>query len=280
MKKIIAAFDGLKYSESTKAYALAITKLSDAHLVGAFLDDPTYTSYKIYELIVKDGVSEARLKKFMAKDTLKRNAAATAFKSSCEKEGLEFTIHHDCNIAIQELKHESIYADLMIIDAAETLTHYEEELPTRFIKDLLEGVHCPVLVVPSKYRPVEKIKFLYDGQPSSVHAIKMFSYVMECFKDLPIELVSVKKVGYSFHIPDNKLMKEFMKRHFPYAHYKVRQSYFREDEIINMLKKETGNTLIVLGAYSRGMVSRWLNPSLADMLLKNIKAPLFIAHNK
>jgi hypothetical protein len=56
---------------------------------------------------------------------------------------------HDRNIAIQELKHESIYT-LLIIDSKETLTHYTEKLPTRFIRDLLSDAQCPVLIVPKK----------------------------------------------------------------------------------------------------------------------------------
>lgn len=42
MKKIIAAFDGLKYSESTRDYAIYLTKQTNTHLIGIFMDDPTY----------------------------------------------------------------------------------------------------------------------------------------------------------------------------------------------------------------------------------------------
>ena len=67
MKKIIAAFDGLKYSESTRDYAIYLAKQTNTHLVGVFMDDPTYTSYKIYELIEKEGVSEDKLKNLRQK---------------------------------------------------------------------------------------------------------------------------------------------------------------------------------------------------------------------
>ena len=67
MKKNIAAFDGLKYSESTRDYAIYLAKQTNTHLVGAFMDDPTYTSYKIYELTVKQGASENNLTKFDTK---------------------------------------------------------------------------------------------------------------------------------------------------------------------------------------------------------------------
>lgn len=279
MEKITAAFDGLKYSESTRDYAIHFAKLANAHLVGVFLDDTTYTSYKIYELIVKEGVSEKRLKDFEAKDKVTRDKAAENFEKACQKAGLNYTVHRDRNIALQEILHESIYTDLLIIDSKETLTHYEETSPTRFIRNLLADAQCPVLLVPKEYKTIDKIILLYDGAPSSVHAIKMFSYMLPSLKDIPTEVISVKGMGTDLHLPDNKMMKEFMKRHFPKASFKVLKG-LAETEIVNYLKHQKGNALVALGAYRRGMVSRWFKPSMADALLKELKFPLFISHTQ
>jgi len=279
MKKIIAAFDGLKYSESTRDYAIYLAKQTNTHLVGAFMDDPTYNSYNIYELTVKEHVSEDQLKNFEAKDKATRDATAENFEMACQQSGLEYTVHHDRKIAIQDLKHESIYTDLLIIDSKETLTHYTEKLPTRFIRDLLGDAQCPVLIVPQKYKPVQKIILLYDGEPSSVQAIKMFSYLLPQLKHLDTEVISVNPVTTTLHMPDNKLMKEFMKRHYPKAKYTVMKGW-AEDEIVKHLKKTQENALVVLGANRRGTVSRWFRESMADTLMKEVKLPLFIAHNK
>ena len=279
MKKIIAAFDGLKYSESTRDYAVNIAKLSGAHLVGVFMDDSLYTSYKIYDLITKDGVSETEFKKLEEKDKATRAAAADNFEKACGKAGIAYSVHHDKSFALKELKHESIYADLLIIDASETLTHYTEKLPTHFIRDLLTDTQCPVLVVPKKYRPINKLILLYDGAPSSVYAIKMFSYLLPGLEGFDTETISVNPINETLHLPDNKLMKEFMKYHFPKAVYVVRKGW-AEEEIVKYVKEQQSNALIVLGAYQRGAVSRWFRESMADTLMKNLKLPLFIAHNK
>jgi len=279
MKKIIAAFDGLKFSEGTKDYSIHLASLTNAHLTGVFLDDFTYTSYKIYDLVAKEGVSEEKLREMEDKDKNNRSAAAVKFEDTCRKAGIEYNIHHDRQIALRELLHESIYSDLLIIDGNETLTHYEEHMPTRFIRELLTDVQCPVLLVPPKYQPIEKIVLLYDGEPSSVHAIKMFSYMLPSMKHLPTEVVSVKEYYDDLHLPDNKLMKEFMKRHYPGATYTVLKG-LAETEIINHLKEEKQQVLVVLGAYRRGTVSRWFRQSMADIIMKELKTPLFIAHNK
>lgn len=60
-----------------------------------------------------------------------------------------------------------------------------------------------------------------DGGPSAVFAIKMFNYVLPQLGFKESEVVSVNKPGDSPHVPDNRLMKEFMKRHFQEARYTV-----------------------------------------------------------
>ena len=280
MKKIIAAIDGLKFSQSTTDYAIQLARQMNAHLVGIFLDDFSYHSSKIYELVHSEGsIPEEKIERCEEQDKEHRQDAAKRFEMDCKRAGLNYSIHHDRNVAIHELLHESIYADLLVVDSKETLTHYEENLPTRFIRDLLANVECPVLVVPQTVKSIKKIVLLYDGEPSSVYAIKMFSYMFPSLKDVETEVLSVKTGNQTMHIPDNRLMKEFTKRHFPDAVYTVLKG-LPDIEIINHLKYNNQNELIVLGAYRRGMVSRWFRPSMADPLMQKLKSPLFIAHNK
>jgi nucleotide-binding universal stress UspA family protein len=208
-----------------------------------------------------------------------RQESIEVFEKACQGAGLNYTIHRDKNVAIQELLHESIYADLLIINGKETITSHEESEPTGFIRELLNDVQCPVLAVPSKYNPINKVILLYDGEPSSVHAVRTFSYLFDTMKLLPTEVITVKNTGESFHVPDNRLIKEFIKRHYPTAEYIILKG-LPEDEIYRYLNREKTNAIIVLGAYRRGRLSRLFRPSMADYLLGKIQMPFFIAHNK
>jgi hypothetical protein len=279
MIKFTAAFDGLKYSESTEKYSTFFAQQAQAHLVGIFLDDFSYHSYRMADLLDEKKKMDKRLKDFEKKDKETRDRAAQQFEMACKRANLEYTIHHDRSIAIHELLHESIYADLLVIDSKETFTNFKEDPPTHFIRDMLAEVQCPALVVPQQYRPPEKIILLYDGGPSSVFAIKMFSYLFPSLKTLETEVISVNSDKVELHIPDIKLMKEFMQRHFPGAKYKMMKGY-PEAEILQYVKKQNRNAMVVLGAYRRGMVSRWFRASMADALMRHAKLPLFIAHNK
>jgi len=279
MKKIIAVFDGLKYSESTQNFAIEIANNSKAFLTGIFLEDFTYTSYKIHDLVYKEGVSAKELRRYQEKDVETRDKATLLFDNACKVAGISYNIHHDRNIAIKELTHESIYADLLIIDSRETLSHYQEEMPARFIQEILAGTHCPALVVPQTFLPIEKVALLYDGDPASVIALKMFSYLFAFLKHIPLEIISGKGWYGEMHLPDGMLMRELIRRHYPGATYTMLNGE-PEKAIITHLKRKNENLLIVLGAYNRNTISRWFRKSMADTVMKELKCPVFIAHSK
>ncbi len=198
----------------------------------------------------------------------------------CGKGKISFSVHRDKSIALHELKHESMFSDLIIISEQETFTRYKEKPPTRFMKDLLADVQCPVLVVPGVYKPVDKITLLYDGGPSALYAVKMFSYLLGDYNEVPVEVFTVKSAYLdNLRLPDNKLMREFIKRHFPKAEYKVVKGD-PEEQVVGYLRNHKENKLIVLGAYRRSELSRWFKTSMADILMRELDTPLFIAHNK
>ena len=82
----------------------------------------------------------------------------------------------------------------------------------------------------------------------------------------------------NLHVPDNKLMREFIKRHFPKATFTVIKGD-PEEEILQYLEGHRENELVVLGAYRRSEVSRWFKSSMADKLMQDTDTPLFIAHS-
>ncbi|HZW70050.1 MAG TPA: universal stress protein [Hanamia sp.] len=277
-KKFLAVFDGFKFSKSTMEYAIQLTREANASLVGVFLDDFIYRSYSVSKIISTYNNDEKIIKELDKNDQLKRDEAVTLFEQACGKAGIPYSFHRNKEIAIHELKEESIFADLIIINDSETFNRFSEDPPTRFIRELLSDVQCPVLIVPDIYKPIDKVTLLYDGGPSSVFAIKMYSYLFGEL-DVAVEVFSVKDKMAGSHLPSNNLMREFIKRHFPKANYTVAKGS-AEEEIPGHLRYHKENELVVLGAYRRSEISRWFKVSMADILMKELETPLFIAHNK
>ena len=279
MKKIIAAFDGLDFNLATLDYAAYLTKESQAHLVGVFLEDMVRHSYSVVDIThFEGGDFDKHLQELNQKDKEEQKESIGKFEEYCHRESISYSIHRDRNVAAQELLKESIYADLLVINRNETMTRYEEAPPARFVKDILHDVQCPVLVVPERFQPFDKIIFLFDGAPSSVYAMRMFSYLFTPFRNLDIEILTVNTTDENLHIPDNRLIKEFIKHYYSKAEYQILRG-FPQDEIIRHLHHEKGVPLIVSGAYRRSRLSRMFRTSLADHIMRQTDFPLFIAHS-
>jgi nucleotide-binding universal stress UspA family protein len=280
MKKFIAAFDGLDFSESTLRYAIFLARKCNAELVGVFLEEFTRRSYGFREIAAYEGADRDRFVRQMdARDNAQRKESIAGFEQACQEEGLVYSVHRNRNMALQDLLEESIYADLLIIASRETMTGEEEPIPTGFVRDLLNDVECPVILVPETYKLVKKLMLLYDGELSSVQAVRSFSYLFDSLKNVETEVITVLETNESAHLPHDRLMKEFIRRHYPRAGY-VTLKGAAEDEIIRYLQREAGQPLLILGAYRRSRLSRLFRPSMADLLLENLHLPLFIAHNK
>lgn len=282
MQKIAAIFDGLRFSASTLHYAILMAKEQKAHLTGVFPDDFTYNSFSLYQLL-KAGTSQETISQLEAADKKKRETAAGIFEAACQRAGIVYSVQRHRNISLQEALEQSIYADLLIVDVHETFVHDEMKPPTRFIRDLLSDVQCPVLIVPQQvqappvYNNIDRVVLLYDGEPSSVYAIKMYSYLLPSLQTLPATVLSVNTEGNQ--LENKQLIKDFVKRHFPHADYEVMEGV-PEEEIVSFMLAQPPATLVVLGAYRRSTVSRWFRESMADVLMRTIPFPLFVAHNK
>lgn len=275
MKKILAAFDGLKYSPSTASHAIDIAHRTNSKLIGVFLEDFTYHSYKMVDLIGTEHVEEERAIILNKKDAEARENSVEEFRNACRNAKVDFAVHRDKNIAIQELLRESLYSDLLIIQNDETLTHYAENVPTNFIVSLLERTECPVLLVPKMYTSIDKVVFLYDGTPNSMYAIKEFTNVFG-EAGLAADVVFVKKENDDA-LPDGRLTREWFRLHYDNPEFHSLKGNPAEC-IPNHLRRYEGNTVVVLGAYARGTISRLIHKSLADVLMEKLRLPVLVAH--
>jgi hypothetical protein len=277
MKKIIAAFDGLRFSESTLREAISLARQHNAHLVGVFLQEFVHTGFAVFEaLVVQSAGGKEMVKQLDEKDTLAIKTSISLFQQSCQEAGINYSIHRDKHTALRELLHESIFADLLVIDRYESFSSLEENIPGWFMKNLLHGVQCPVWLTSKKENLPKRLVFLYDGEPSSIYAMKMFTYLFPEMSGKEVKVLAMRSGTLDLHLPDNKLVQEWMKRHYTHASYKVVAG--DRDELLTLLKEEGPEVLLVTGAYDRSKPSMWLRPSLADTLLQKIKAPLFLAH--
>ncbi len=276
MKKILAAFDGIRFSESTLDYAIFLAQQSYSSISGVFLSEATRLSYAVYETMIEQSNSgKSILNDIEKSDREIMNKSIQIFESKCQKSNVNYSVHRDNQKAIHEIIHETTFADLLVMDANETFSYLESEVPGRFVKDILHNTMCPVIVVPNKFTPIKELVFLYDGSAASIHSIKMFSYTLPGMKKMKTRLICARGESGSSILPDNLLLKEWLAKHFSKVQYKTISG--GEKEIILDLSADNPGLLIVTGAYNRSNISMWLHRSFADQLINEVRAPVFLA---
>lgn len=277
MNKVIAALDGLKLSEITLDYAAYLAKDFNTHIVAAFLEDIAYRArphtndedFVFTDWSQKDTVIQ--------KENEVRAASKRKLQAKFDNRGVHYNIHKNKMFALETLINESYYADMILIDGNEKFSNVDYSKPSHFIKSVLSDSHCPILVVRSDWKPVEKFVFAYDGSPSSIYAIKQFSYLF-LTTQMPVEILMVSDEKHTNHLPNEHLLKELLKHKYDTVLRSVIKSSNTEDSIVNHLHAENKNCMLVLGAYQRSSFSRWLYQSIADTFIYELDIPLFIAH--
>ncbi|HMI59711.1 MAG TPA: hypothetical protein VK518_02345 [Puia sp.] len=276
MKKIIAVFDGLRFSNATLEQAVDLAKHHQAHLVGVFLPESVHTGFAVYEAMAgQTRRGQNTLQLLQEDDRASIEASVELFESACRKAGLGHSLHKDKGSALEELIHESIFADLLVIDRQETFSSIEESTPGWFVKYALHRVLCPVWIAAPNPVKIDKLIFLYDGKLSSVYAMKQFRYLFPDYSVFKTVVFTFKPETLNLHVPDHRLIHEWIKRHYPHAVFQTIQG--DRHEALAVLRQQTP-ALLVTGSYKRSQVSMFFEKSLTDELLRDLKMPVFIAH--
>ena len=243
--------------------------------MGVFPEDFTYQSYNIYHLIVAEGDNFDTARKVLdEKDAATRKAAVAAFEAIAQEHGLKFITRIRKGLILEEILRESLYADLLVMDFTENFSHHEEEVPARLLRNLLDQVPCPVLLAPPSYQPIERLVFLNDGRAAAVQALRDAKNFSAAIGALPAEVLSVS--NESEEGPDHELLHEWLELSWPVPEY-TNLKGDAEEEILNALTITRHHPLVVLGAYQRGTLSRWIKQSMADRLMRDLSIPLLIA---
>jgi nucleotide-binding universal stress UspA family protein len=276
MKKILAVFDGLRYSAHTIGYAADVAKATDSLLVGVFLHDLTY-SHLVYtyswDIPTHYALDYERID---MEDEEKMKDIITLFEKICTDKKVQCKIHRHTGVPLMELLKESAFADLLIIDTKTSFFNVGDQTPSAFVKDLLTEAKCPVLIIPDSPEQVKHAVVAYDGSDSSVYAMKMFSYIFPEWKELDTTVLTVNSSS-SNHIPKNRDMKDLAAGHFKNVSFKVLNGN-PEKELEKYLNKNGKDTVVVMGSYGRSAWSRMFHSSMSNKILKDVKVPLFITH--
>lgn len=272
MKKIILAFDGTHFSEGAFEFARQLNEIKPILLTGIFLPQAEIASLWSYA----DGVSGAYIPLMESNETeiVQKNVAH--FKKLCEGNGIDYRVHEDnLDFVLPELKKETNYADLLILGSEMFYKNMGIESPNEYLRDALQDLKCPVLLVPEKFEFPKKIVLTYDGSEDAIFAIKQFTYVLNELTNLETTLVYSSE-DKKDDFPNKIQMEELVARHFnDLTLLKLNINY---KTFSTEWMKQQKDSLIVCGSYGRSGLSQLFKKSFIKELISSHQFPIFVAH--
>lgn len=276
MEKILFVTDAIKLNMQNLDFASFLCNLTHSRLTGVFLEnlEQEERSREAIQHLAAAGSSPKATVRTMKDECCSDNIKR--FEQACEVRGVNCNVHRDKGVPVNEVIEESRYADLIVINAETSFTQERESIPTKFAKSILSGAECPVVIAPDSFDGVNEIIFTYDGGRSSVYAIKQFTYLFPQLHDRKVTIFTVKDHGTDTDIHKYKL-KEWLRTHYSNIDFVVMEDENTRARLLeHLLSKE--KAFIVMGAYGRGMLSDFFNPSHASPVVKLVSQPVFITH--
>lgn len=273
MKKLIIALDGNHFPKGAFEFVKSINTGSGVLLAGVFLSPVDYS--KVLAFTGMEGVT--LLPEWLTKneDDVLVNKNISLFKDACIAAGIEFRIHKDNDLmALSSLIEETRFADALLISSDLFYANVSEYQPNFYLEEVLKKTECPVMLVPENYSEPDHIILAYDGQESSIFAIKQFAYVFPELASRETILLSVS--NHEEDVPDYSLITELVSQHYP--NLKIQSLHLKHKKIFSEWMSGKPDSYIVMGAFSRSILSQLFKKSFAADVIHDIKMPIFISH--
>lgn len=273
MKKIILVFDGTHFSEGAFEFANRLNAFQPVLLTGVFLPQAELANYYGYPEYYGGGSV------LVEKDPGEDDPVAqqvSLFEQLCLKNGIEFRVHTDMNdIALNELKTESLFADLLILGSQIFFSNDDNHPPILQLKEVLKNISCPVILVPEKFDFPDSLILSYDGSEDSVYAIKQFAYLFPELTKIETMLVYVNE-NEQADFPEKVLIEELAARH--YSDLSLFKLDINPKKYFTSWLLEKKSVMLVSGSYGRPELSHLFHRSFMEEVLSDHRLPVFIAH--
>jgi nucleotide-binding universal stress UspA family protein len=271
MKKILLVYNSETLSEDVTDFGIELSKGSGAVLHGVFIS-PFAQQINQYPFVAAAPFTSAGLlyTEEMQREhgkLLKSNM--DLFTTTCKEAGVQFTVNEDPEITISELTDQSAFADLILFSAKEQFGSYS-------FREVITDIHCPVILVPDKARIPQRTILCYDESFSSIYAIKMYTYLFPEWQDIPTYLLSINPKGDNGNKFDDYL-DEWLPAHFSNFE-KIHLEGNLQKELLNYVKKDDHHSMLVMGAFGGNAIARMFHRSLANVVLEQTSASVFIKH--
>jgi hypothetical protein len=271
MKKVLVAIYARQVSTNMLDFACYIAKLTHSKLTGIFLDNKKALAGAANEFAYESQTITAEAKEPLVKESVR------LFTEACNNRGANCSVRHEEGMPDIDIIKESRFAELIIVDPEMSFREQKEDIPSGFIKELLSRSECPVILSPFSFYGIDEIVFAYDGSAASVFAIKQFIYLFPELTGKKLTVLQVNEHDNDKMIEKDKIG-ELLQMHFSSIGFQLLYGKAGDELLGYLLGKK--NRIVVMGAFGRSMLSDFFKHSTAELIIKTINLPVFIAHHK
>jgi hypothetical protein len=278
MEKILFAVNAINPSRKVIEFACYLGRLTRSKVTAVLLENLVAEE----ELAASEsrGISLMKIEPDQNSDEYKTkiemiNRNINLIREACTNGEVSCNVHRDRGVPARELLNETRFADVLVLDGETSFNKYYEETPTGFVKNILENAECPAIMAPDQFDGIDEIVFAYNGSSSSVFAIKQFTYLFPQLRDNKITITRMSETG-EWQDKDKYKFKEWLKNHYADLHFEGIKGN-SDGKLFDYLFRKK-KMFLVMGAYGRNALSQFFKRSHADLLIRTVTQPIFIAH--
>lgn len=271
MKKILVINNDYIVAKSALNFAIQTALQESATIYGMFVHSLAVEDREGYYFPNDINLTDKDLTKATDEDEhlqYERNSIKL-FEDICKTAHVPYKTHVIHDHFLDSLIDHSAFADVIVCDAQSSPLQYS-------VKSLMADAHCPVVLVNKDYKQTDTLVFTYDDKTSSIHAVRMFTYLFHCFKKYPVRFVSIipnDVMGIEYE----DIINEWLPLHYKNSEIVILKGDPKE-ELARYINNQV-NPLVVMGAFGRSSFSRFFKESLANVIAKKTNAPIFITHD-
>lgn len=274
MKKILIAFNGTQFSTAAFEFARELNERQPVLLTAVFIPQVSYSNLWSYSIGAMTAPVFAPMIEQEDDDQLKENIER--FQTLCVKNNIAFRVHKDfSDVALPELKHETRFADLLLLSSEKFFENMIGGMPGEYLKEAVHDAECPVLILPENYTFPQRNIIAYDGSPSSVYALKQFAYLLPELSNNDTLLVYSKDEN-NLRLPDEEFVEELATQH--YKNLTLLKLQLESKKFFNTWLQETENPILICGSMGRSIFSQMFRKSFVSEIIADHNMPVFIAH--
>lgn len=278
MKKILAIIDTLRFTEDQVEEFRKFSREMNGSLNIACLDNLCAFVHPAASLFPEPAVIEYDQIGIEGRTALQweRNKNLKQLHRICDNSDVKIIVKEAVSSPVEEVTLLSRFADLLLVNGNTSFSALADATLPGFVKEMLAGAQCPVLVLPDKMRPVKEIVFSYHGSYSSMFAIKCFTLMFPHFCEMPVKVVYVTDDEETATMPFAENVKSYLETHYSKIDYVILQGDPAES-ILQFLSQRNG-CIVTYGAFGRSSNSEFFQRSIASNVLSAAGISVFVTH--